>query len=216
MNEREPKEEINENFTTKVESDEDNDAMSLDDLQESSNTEQRLEEREQSEAKEHEHSGDGFREDEGKDEMPRRANGSNYVIEPYLELRDMAKNKTLQEFMNEMDDYSPIIPDVLLDYYLSLSGFRCADSRLKKLLGLAAQKFISDIAQDAYQYSKIRTGSSSTSSTGFNAPNYSAAGASAGGPTRRGDRGKAVLTVDDLSSALNEYGINLKRPDFYR
>ncbi|EPY54260.1 SAGA complex/transcription factor TFIID complex subunit Taf10 [Schizosaccharomyces cryophilus OY26] len=214
MNEREPIEEKNESLATKVESDEENDAMSLDDLQESSNAEQVQEDREQSETKGR--FDDAFREGDAKDETPRRANGSNYVIEPYLELRDMAKDKTLEEFMNEMDDYSPIIPDVLLDYYLSLSGFRCADPRLKKLLGLAAQKFISDIAQDAYQYSKIRTGSSSTSSAGFNAPNYGAAGASAGGPTRRGDRGKAVLTVDDLSSALNEYGINLKRPDFYR
>ncbi|EPX74376.1 SAGA complex/transcription factor TFIID complex subunit Taf10 [Schizosaccharomyces octosporus yFS286] len=216
MSDNEPRDETSDNLTTKLESDEENDAMSIDDLQESSTIEQRPDDREHSESKENFGDASTSKEDEGKDEVPRRANGSNYVIEPYLELRDMAKNKTLQEFMNEMDDYSPIIPDVLLDYYLSLSGFRCADSRLKKLLGLAAQKFISDIAQDAYQYSKIRTGSSSTSSTGFNVPNYGAAGASAGGPTRRGDRGKAVLTVDDLSSALNEYGINLKRPDFYR
>ncbi|CAA18862.1 Transcription initiation factor TFIID 23-30kDa subunit-domain-containing protein [Schizosaccharomyces pombe] len=156
-------------------------------------------------------------EDSPKSDDSRERHGSNYVIEPHLELRDMAKDKTLENFLAQMDDYSPLIPDVLLDYYLSLSGFKCVDPRLKKLLGLTAQKFISDVAQDAYQYSKIRTGSSNASSTTFGAQNFGAGGASGiGSSGRRGDRGKTVLTVDDLSAALNEYGINLKRPDFFR
>lgn len=90
-------------------------------------------------------------------------------------------------------------------------------------MALATQKFIADIAQDAYQYSKIRAAGGTT------------AGASI--PTQpRGrfskDRGRAVLTMDDLGScyhaeasksdliylgsAVHEYGINLKRQDFMR
>ncbi|KAG5519436.1 hypothetical protein PMAC_002063 [Pneumocystis sp. 'macacae'] len=121
------------------------------------------------------------------------------------------KDCTLKEFLNMMDDYAPIIPDAVTDYYLSMAGFECDDTRIKRLLALAAQKFIADIAQDAYQYSCIRS-SSMMSAVLSNQTGFSG--------TTRGrygkDKGKAVLTMEDLSAALYEYGINMKRPDFYR
>ena len=73
---------------------------------------------------------------------------------------------------------SPIsqIPNEVTDYYLQRVGFDCEDVRLcvdssiahymhaharfvsrKRLLSLAAQKFVSDIASDAYQHARIRT-----------------------------------------------------------
>ncbi|KTW27533.1 uncharacterized protein T551_03032 [Pneumocystis jirovecii RU7] len=121
------------------------------------------------------------------------------------------KDRTLKEFLNMMDDYAPIIPDAVTDYYLSMAGFECDDIRIRRLLALAAQKFIADIAQDAYQYSCIRSSSMMSAvlsnQTGF-------VGATRG---RYGkDKGKTILTMEDLSAALYEYGINMKRPDFYR
>ena len=41
------------------------------------------------------------------------------------------------------------IPDELVTYYLNRSGFNCPDQRVKRLIAVAAQKFISDIATEA-------------------------------------------------------------------
>ena len=88
----------------------------------------------------------------------------------------------------------------------------------KRLLALATQKFVADIATDAYQYSRIRSASSSTSSSNPSNIQFrgrvggigAAAGAGGGG------QGKVVLTMEDLASALSEYGVNVHRPEFYR
>ncbi|KAG1792862.1 transcription initiation factor TFIID 23-30kDa subunit-domain-containing protein, partial [Suillus subaureus] len=111
--------------------------------------------------------------------------------------------RTLAEFLVMLDDYEPLIPNEVTDYYLQRVGFECEDVRLKRLLSLAAQKFVSDIAADAYQHARIRT---------------NAVGGRARGPlTGPGskDKTRTALTMDDLSAALAEYGINAKKPEFY-
>ncbi|KAF3936238.1 hypothetical protein ABW19_dt0205371 [Dactylella cylindrospora] len=138
-----------------------------------------------------------------------------------LEMRVPKRERNLREFLGMMDEYAPIIPDAVTDYYLSLSGFATNDVRIKRLLALATQKFIADIAADAYQYARIRTSSSNANAftAGGGAPG--AAGGGIGGPVggystsgRRG--GRMVLTMDDLGGAVAEYGVNTKRPEFYR
>ena len=66
------------------------------------------------------------------------------------------------------------IPNEVTDYFLQRVGVECHDPRLlvshtptatlqsnqqrrKRLLSLAAQKFVSDIAADAFQHARIRT-----------------------------------------------------------
>ncbi|KAG0218464.1 Transcription initiation factor TFIID subunit 10 [Mortierella sp. GBA43] len=105
------------------------------------------------------------------------------------------KDRTLAEFLPMMENYNPIIPDAVTDYYLSRTGFDCDDIRIKRLLALAAQKFISDIATDAFQYCKVRQQSQKRAAPG--------------------KEKKTVLTMEDLSEALGEYGINVKKPDYY-
>ncbi|KAI8069649.1 transcription initiation factor TFIID 23-30kDa subunit-domain-containing protein [Gongronella butleri] len=102
--------------------------------------------------------------------------------------------KSLAEFLVKMDDYSPIIPDAVTDYYLNRAGFECDDARVKRLLALAAQKYIADIATDAFQYCKVRQ---------------------SGNRSKVGKDRKTVLTMEDLSAALAEYGINVKKPEYY-
>ncbi|KAF9045795.1 transcription initiation factor IID, TAF10 subunit [Hymenopellis radicata] len=119
---------------------------------------------------------------------------------------DARKDRTLAEFLLMLDDYEPLIPNEVTDYYLQRVGFECEDVRLKRLLSLAAQKFVSDIAADAYQHARIRT-----NATGGRArANQPLTGA---GSIK--DRTRTTLTMDDLSSALAEYGINSRKPDFY-
>ncbi|KAF8737779.1 hypothetical protein AX14_012341 [Amanita brunnescens Koide BX004] len=114
------------------------------------------------------------------------------------------KDRTLAEFLLMLDDYEPLIPNEVTDYFLQRVGFECDDARLKRLLSLAAQKFVSDIAADAYQHARIRTNASG-----------GRARAPMAGLGSVKDKTRTTLTMDDLSAALAEYGISARKPEFY-
>nr|XP_018259363.1 uncharacterized protein I303_08291 [Kwoniella dejecticola CBS 10117]OBR81521.1 hypothetical protein I303_08291 [Kwoniella dejecticola CBS 10117] len=111
------------------------------------------------------------------------------------------RDRSLVDFLSMLDGYKPLIPEEVTEYYLQRSGFECSDPRLKRLLSLSAQKFISDLSRDAYHFAKLRVN-----------------GTNAGGrgrPVAGVDRNRVVLTMDDLSLALGEHGVNVKKPDYY-
>ncbi|SCW04153.1 LAFE_0H07250g1_1 [Lachancea fermentati] len=158
-------------------------------------------------------------EDDGK---PRLENGADKLFEIPEFTR---KDKTLNEILNMMEDNPPIIPDAVIDYYLTRNGFDCADVRVKRLLALATQKFVSDIATDAYEYSRIRSAITvHNSNNGQARARQLILGQQQPGQltqqqqqqNERTKANKVVLTVNDLSSAVSEYGLNIARPDFYR
>jgi len=193
------------------------------------------------------------------------------------------KDTSLKELLNKMDDYAPIvrfrsctphpslstdstltappqIPDAVTNYYMTRAGLPPppqTDQRLARLLALATQKFIADVAADAYQYSRIRASNTSANNpmgnlgaaAGFPIPGAGGGGGQGGGggggagggsgPAGGGkDQGKGapigiqrpgfggggqggsqnrtVLTMEDLGMAVGEYGVNVKRSEFYR
>lgn len=158
----------------------------------------------------------------------------------FSQVPDLSKpEKSLQEMLElTTSDLAPIIPDAVTDYYLSKSGFETSDVRIKRLLALATQKFISDISQDAYEYSRIRSSSAVYNSSNpqlrakqllqgqqfVNQQNITAGALDSASeqPTQTfsanssNQQGKIVLTLEDLSNALSEYGVNTSRPEFYR
>jgi len=141
-------------------------------------------------------------------------------------------------------------------HYLTLSGLPPPSSDdptgvttnttplpLARLLALATQKFISDIAADAYQYSRSRQSNSAAANNPLGGvaatipgqPTAGGAGGGAGGGKgaqavqlgvqRSGfggggqggsGQGRTVLTMEDLGMAVQDYGINIKRAEFYR
>ncbi|KAG8983946.1 Transcription initiation factor TFIID subunit 10 [Tulasnella sp. JGI-2019a] len=123
------------------------------------------------------------------------------------------KDRTLVDFMLMLDDYEPLIPNEVTEYYLQRVGFECDDIRLKRLLSLAAQKFVSDIASDAYQHARIRT-NAQPAARGRQAPGDRAT-ATSGASAPLKDKTKTILTMDDLGAALTEYGITARKPDFF-
>lgn len=116
------------------------------------------------------------------------------------------------------------------------------DPRLARLLALATQKFIADVSADAYQYSRIRASNTNANNpmgnlgaaAGFPIPGQPAGGAQPGkdqgkggsllgiqragygGGGSGGSANKTILSIEDLGMALGEYGVNVKRSEFYR
>lgn len=118
------------------------------------------------------------------------------------------------------------------------------DPRLARLLALATQKFVADIAADAYQYSRIRASNSSAANNPMAAAGYPIPGAPPvpaapgaggkavvnppgqqllgiqragyGGGGQGGSQNRTVLGMEDLGMAVGEYGVNVKRSEFYR
>ncbi|XP_011409627.1 PREDICTED: transcription initiation factor TFIID subunit 10-like [Amphimedon queenslandica] len=109
-----------------------------------------------------------------------------------------AENKSelsLVDFCTQLEDYTPTIPDAVTQHYLQMSGLNTDDPRIIRLVSLAAQKFLSDIINDSLQHCKMR-------------------GAPQG--SRKGTKDKRyVLTMEDLSPALAEYGINVRKPMYF-
>ncbi|KAE8391931.1 transcription initiation factor TFIID 23-30kDa subunit-domain-containing protein [Aspergillus alliaceus] len=170
------------------------------------------------------------------------------------------KETSLREFLGKMDEYAPIIPDAVTAHYLTLAGLpppgngpNQTPPHLARLLALATQKFIADIAADSYQYARIRASNSSSASnpmgslnaaSGLNMPTGASGAGAAGAATGAsgGDAGKGkanthlgiqrpgfggggsggsgqgrtVLTMEDLGMAVSEYGVSVKRGEFYR
>ena len=180
------------------------------------------------------------------------------LLEPRIPQK---KDTSLREFLGKMDDYAPLIPDAVTDYYLTVAGLPPppqTDRRLARLLALATQKFIADIASNAYQYSRIRS-TNTTSNNPFTGLGGAAGfgttsqqpmgggneggggGGGEGGAAAKGGKkevgkvqplggpragyggggagtaqGRTVLTMEDLGMAVGEYGVNVKRSEFYR
>ncbi|RHZ46728.1 putative TFIID and and SAGA complex TAF10 subunit [Aspergillus thermomutatus] len=170
------------------------------------------------------------------------------------------KETSLREFLGKMDDYAPIIPDAVTAHYLTLAGLpppgngpNQTPPHLARLLALATQKFIGDIAADSYQYARIRASNSSSASnpmgslnaaSGLNVPGGAGGAGAAGGAAGVGGgdaskaktnthlgiqrpgfggggsggsgQGRTVLTMEDLGMAVAEYGVSVKRGEFYR
>ncbi|KAI1492852.1 transcription initiation factor TFIID 23-30kDa subunit-domain-containing protein [Biscogniauxia mediterranea] len=151
------------------------------------------------------------------------------------------KDTSLKEFLSKMDDYAPIIPDAVTNYYMTKAGLPPpphTDPRLARLIALAVQKFVADIAADAYQYSRIRASNTSANNpmgnlgaaAGIPVPGQAQAGgkdqgrggplgiqrAGYGGGGQGGSQNRTVLTMEDLGMAVGEYGVNVKRSEFYR
>lgn len=179
---------------------------------------------------------------------------SNSQSNPHLQSR---KDVTLREFLSKMDDYAPIIPDAVTAHYLTLAGLPPPSAQdptgvstnttplpLARLLALATQKFVADVAADAYQYSRIRASNTASAAAALGGALPGQVGGVAGGGTGGGSggggkgaqnatlgvqragfggggqggsgQGKTVLTMEDLGMAVQEYGINVKRGEFYR
>ena len=64
---------------------------------------------------------------------------------------DGMTEEEIAAFLESLDECTPTIPDGLTNHYLKQSGIKEPDVRITRLISLAAQKFVTQIAQDARQ-----------------------------------------------------------------
>ncbi|KAM3910363.1 LOW QUALITY PROTEIN: transcription initiation factor TFIID subunit 10-like [Leptodactylus fuscus] len=112
------------------------------------------------------------------------------------DIKPVISNTPLVDFLMQLEDYTPTIPDAVTGYYLNRAGFEASDPRIIRLISLAAQKFISDIANDALQHCKMK-------------------GTASGSSRSKSKDKKYTLTMEDLTPALAEYGVNVKKPHYF-
>ncbi|XP_044752947.1 transcription initiation factor TFIID subunit 10 [Coccinella septempunctata] len=114
--------------------------------------------------------------------------------------QELTLGQPLSDFLMQLEDYHPTIPDAVTGHIMRTSGFEPKDPRLLRLISIAAQKFISDIANDAFHHCKMRTSNNSTSSSKNSKSSK--------------DR-RYCLTMEDLTPALAEFGITVRKPQYY-
>ncbi|CAG9826050.1 unnamed protein product [Diabrotica balteata] len=125
----------------------------------------------------------------------------NHEEKMMIEDNNPTLGQPLSDFLLQLEDYTPTIPDAVTAYYLRSSGLEPKDPRLVRLISIAAQKFISDIANDALQHCKMRSTNSSSHS---------------GSKSKQGTKDRRYcLTMEDLTPALAEFGITIKKPHYY-
>ncbi|XP_051964536.1 transcription initiation factor TFIID subunit 10-like [Xyrauchen texanus] len=112
------------------------------------------------------------------------------------DVKPVISSTPLADFLMQLEDYTPTIPDAVTGYYLNRAGFEASDPRIIRLISLASQKFISDIANDALQHCKMK-------------------GTASGSSRNKAKDKKYTLTMEDLTPALSEYGINVKKPHYF-
>ncbi|XP_049644845.1 transcription initiation factor TFIID subunit 10-like [Suncus etruscus] len=110
-------------------------------------------------------------------------------------LKPVVSSTPLVDFLMQLEDYTPRIPDAVTGYYLNRAGFEASDPHIIWLISLA-QKFIADIANDALQHCKMK-------------------GTASGSSRSKTKDHKYTLTMEDLTPALSEYGINVKKPHYF-
>jgi transcription initiation factor TFIID subunit 10 len=102
----------------------------------------------------------------------------------------------LEDFIASLEDYQTAIPDQVVQHFLNKTGFQTDDVRVIRLVALATQKFIADVAHEALTQRRI----------------HREAQTKGAHPV---EEEKIVLTKEDLKGALQEFGIRLSRTEYF-
>lgn len=114
------------------------------------------------------------------------------------------------EFLRRLDGWEPTLVEEVVDYYLARAGFSCSDARVKKLIAAAAERFVSEVAREALQSARMH-GSAGVADRRSRGGAAAAASEEGSAAATEG----ATLTIEDLSFALRQFGVDLHKPEYW-
>lgn len=128
----------------------------------------------------------------------------------------------LDEFCSKLKDVHTTLPETVVNHYMKKTGFIVNDPKLVKIISIASQKFISEIVNDVMQHHKLKSKSTgqgnatNASASNTNVNQGSSANQAQGSSSNANKNAPGlVLTLEDLSNVLTEYGINIKKPYYF-
>lgn len=103
----------------------------------------------------------------------------------------------LYRFLEDLDEMAPTIPDQYTNSVLKTVGVNAPDVRVTRLISLAAQKFMQQIADDCFkvQANKLTALPKDEKLRKINQ--------------------RVVLTTETLGEVLSEYGVSVKKPSLF-
>ncbi|XP_037927700.1 transcription initiation factor TFIID subunit 10b-like [Teleopsis dalmanni] len=119
---------------------------------------------------------------------------TEYFCQTFSE--DRLNQQEFNDFMVQLHDYVPQVPDAVTSHYMRLAGLSDEDPKVVRLISLAVQKFISDTANDSFLMTRSKTKLTEQEK-------------------QAKDR-KYTLTLDDAVSALNSNGFSIAKPNYYQ
>jgi len=109
---------------------------------------------------------------------------------------DLDDGFALSDFLQQLEDYVPTIPDAVTNHFLHQAGFDSTDPRMARLISVAAQKFVADIINESFLQCKMKGAPQVTKSV-------------------KQKEKKFVLTLEHLIPVLHEYGITVRKPPYH-
>ncbi|CAD25993.2 similarity to TRANSCRIPTION INITIATION FACTOR TFIID 30kDa SUBUNIT [Encephalitozoon cuniculi GB-M1] len=106
------------------------------------------------------------------------------------------KEEEFNELKQNLDSYTPLLPESVTDYFMEKAGVVTSDQSVKKLVSLLAHKFVTDIAVSSFQYHRINQKAAQKDK-------------------RFAKEKKPTFQLVDLEKALEEVGISISRPHYY-
>ncbi|XP_017851590.1 transcription initiation factor TFIID subunit 10 isoform X1 [Drosophila busckii] len=147
-------------------------------------------------------------ENESEDNLHIDAQSDEETDEESLEVEEVpvtSEEVEMDELLTQLEDYAPTMPDALTLSIMQGCGFGAVDPRIVRIVSVCAQKFISDIANDALQHCKTRTTNIQHSS------GHSSNKVDKKNPKDR----KYTLAMEDLLPALADHGITMRKPQYF-
>eukprot|EP00775_Hariotina_reticulata_P012132 gene12132-12270_t len=108
------------------------------------------------------------------------------------------------EVMARLEQYTPTVPEELVQHCLRRNGDDCDDPQQMRLIALAGEKFLSTVIGDAMQIAKRKQQMSlpMRRQLGYQAPG------------KKEDK-RTVLLTEDITEALTDVGIHIRNASYF-